>query len=143
MSNVRPHKNAPSTHHAVNSHQPAAYRCPFCNILAGGEDERLFVLRDSQVAAVLSLHQQAGNPGALLLFPVRHLECIYSIPEELGAPLFNATKRLAIALKDALACKGVQFARTTSRRATKTYGTTMFTSCQGTRKIVTTTSRAL
>ena len=91
----------------MNFHQPAAYRCPFCNILAGGEDEKLFVLRDGEVAAVLSLHQQAGNPGALLLFPVRHLESIYSIPAELGAPLFNATKRLAIALKEALACDGI------------------------------------
>ena len=94
-------------HSAVNSHQPPAYRCPFCNILAGGEDERLFVFRDSQVAAVLSRHQKAGNPGALLLFPVRHLESIYFIPEELGAPLFNATKRLATTLKEALACDGI------------------------------------
>jgi histidine triad (HIT) family protein len=91
----------------MNIHQPAAYRCPFCSILAGGEDERLFVLRDGQVAAVLSLHQQVGNPGALLLFPVRHLESIYSTPEELGAPLFSATKRLAVALKEALACDGI------------------------------------
>jgi histidine triad (HIT) family protein len=91
----------------MNFHQPAAYRCPFCSILAGGEDERLFVLRDAEVAAVLSLHQQVGNPGALLLFPVRHLESIYSIPEELGAPFFSATKRLAIALKQALACDGI------------------------------------
>ena len=91
----------------MKSHQPTAYRCPFCNILAGGEDERLFVLRDREVAAVLSLHQQAGNPGRLLLFPVRHLESIYSIPEELGAPLFNATKRLAIALKKTLGCAGI------------------------------------
>lgn len=91
----------------MKSHQPTPYRCPFCNILAGGEDERLLVLRDPEVAAVLSLHQQAGNPGALLLFPVRHLENIYSIPEELGAPLFKATKRLAIALKETLACEGI------------------------------------
>ena len=94
-------------HPAVNSHQPSNYRCPFCNILAGGEDERLVVLRDSHVAAVLSLHQQAGNSGGLLLFPVRHLESIYSMPGELGAPLFNATKRLALASKEALACEGI------------------------------------
>ena len=65
------------------------------------------MLRDSQVAAVPSLHQQAGNPGALLLFPLRHFESIYSIPQELGTPLFNATKRLATALKEALACEGI------------------------------------
>ena len=91
----------------MNSHQPAAYRCPFCNILAGGEDERLFVLQDGEVAAVPSLHQQAANPGALLLFPVRHIESIYSIPEDIGASLFNATKHLALALKHSLACEGI------------------------------------
>ena len=93
--------------HDSKSHQPAAYGCPFCNIVSGGEDERLIVLRDNTVFAVLALHQQVGNHGALLVFPVRHLESIYTVPEAVGAPLFSATKRLAIALKEALSCDGI------------------------------------
>ena len=89
------------------SHQPAAYRCPFCNIVTGCEDERLVLLRNDTVVAVLALHQQVGNRGALLVFPVRHLENIYAMPEAVGASLFAATKRLAIALKEALNCDGI------------------------------------
>ena len=93
--------------HEVKSHQPTDYRCPFCNIVSGGEDEGLIVLRNDTVVAVLSLHQQVGNHGALLLFPVSHIESIYSVPELVGAALFTATKRLAIALKEALGCDGI------------------------------------
>ena len=71
--------------HEVKSHQPTGYRCPFCNIVSGGEDEGLIVLRNDAVVAVLALHQQVGNHGALLLFPVSHIESIYSVPEFVGA----------------------------------------------------------
>ena len=93
--------------HDSKSHQPAAYRCPFCNIVSGGEDERLVLLRDDTVVAVLALHQQFGNHGALLVFPRRHIESIYTVPEAVGASLFTASKRLAIALKEALSCDGI------------------------------------
>ena len=93
--------------HDLKSHQPSAYRCPFCNIVSGGEDERLIVLRDCTAVAVPALHQQVGNHGALLVFPVLHLESIYTVPEAVGASLFTATKRLAIALKEALGCDGI------------------------------------
>lgn len=93
--------------HAPKSHRPATYSCPFCNIVSGGEDEGLVVLRDETVVAVLALHQQAGNPGALLVFPVRHIESIYTVPADVGAALFTATRRLAIALKGALNCDGI------------------------------------
>lgn len=83
------------------------YRCPFCNIVTGGEDERTIVWRDQRIVAALALHQQEANHGALLLFPVNHYENIYSIPIELGLPIFEATKALALALKDALACDGI------------------------------------
>jgi histidine triad (HIT) family protein len=65
------------------------------------------LLRDDTVAAVLALHQQVGNHGALLVFPVHHIENIYTVPEVVGTLLFAATKRLAIALKQALSCDGV------------------------------------
>jgi histidine triad (HIT) family protein len=93
--------------HEVTSHQPPGYRCPFCNIVSGGEDERLIVLRNDTVVAVPALHQQVGTHGALLLFPVSHIESVYSLPELVGAALFAATKRLAIALKEALGCDGI------------------------------------
>jgi histidine triad (HIT) family protein len=91
----------------VKSHQPAGYRCPFCSIVSGGEDERLIVLRDDTVVAVLALQQQIGNHGALLVFPKCHIENLYAVPDALGSSLFTATRRMAIALKEAFDCDGI------------------------------------
>lgn len=53
-----------------------------------------------------ALHQRAGNFGAFLPFLVLHIENVHAMPAPVGAAMFNATKRLAIVLRQALGCEG-------------------------------------
>jgi len=88
-------------------HEPNGYPCPFCNIVAGGEDPRTVIWRDEWTIAFLALHQQPNNMGSLILCPVQHFENIYVLPEKLGAHMFGVTQKLAVAIKMALHCQGV------------------------------------
>ncbi len=65
------------------------------------------LLRNESIIVVPSLHQQAGNLISLLVFPVAHVENIYLLPESIGASIFNATKQLAVALKNTFNCDGI------------------------------------
>jgi diadenosine tetraphosphate (Ap4A) HIT family hydrolase len=56
----------------MNTHEPPNYRCPFCNIAAGGEDPRTLVWQDDICIAAIALHQKLGNKGSLVLFPRDH-----------------------------------------------------------------------
>jgi histidine triad (HIT) family protein len=91
----------------MHSHQPPNYRCPFCNIVAGGEDPRTLVWQDEFCAAAVALHQKRGNIGSLVLFPKEHHENLYVLPESLGAHMFKVTKALSKGVKNALLCHGV------------------------------------
>ena len=88
-------------------HEPSGYRCPFCNIVAGGEDPRTVIWRDEATIAFPALHQQPNNMGSIILCPVQHFENIYVLPEALGAHMFGVTQKLAVAIKMALHCQGV------------------------------------
>jgi histidine triad (HIT) family protein len=91
----------------MQTHEPKDYRCPFCNIVKGGEDPRTIVWQDDVCIAAIALHQKAANAGSLVLFPKDHHENIYLLPEHLGIHLFKVTKTLSIGMKSALQCHGV------------------------------------
>jgi histidine triad (HIT) family protein len=91
----------------MQRHEPPGYRCPFCNIVAGGEDRRTQLWQDDVCIAAVALHQKPGNHGSLVLFPKQHYENLYVMPESLGAHLFKVTKALGIGLKNSLLCQGV------------------------------------
>jgi histidine triad (HIT) family protein len=91
----------------MHTHEPPDYRCPFCNIVAGGEDRRTQVWQDDVCIAAVALHQKPNNLGSLVLFPKEHYESLYVLPEALGAHLFKVTKALSIGLKSSLSCDGV------------------------------------
>ncbi|TAG45767.1 MAG: HIT family protein [Betaproteobacteria bacterium] len=91
----------------MQKHQPPLYRCPFCNIVSGGEDPRTLVWQDELCIAAIALHQQRNNHGSLVLFPREHHENLYDLPTKLGAHLFEVTKALSIGVKKSLQCDGV------------------------------------
>jgi histidine triad (HIT) family protein len=91
----------------MRSHQPPDYRCPFCNIAAGGEDRRTLVWEDDLCIGAVALHQKPANLGSLLLFPKEHSENLFDLPDRLGAHMFTVTKKLALQLKKALDCHGI------------------------------------
>ncbi|MGL4231581.1 MAG: HIT family protein [Casimicrobium sp.] len=91
----------------MQTHEPHAYLCPFCKIVAGGEDPSTLIWQDEVCFATVALHQKQGNHGSLLLIPKQHYESLYVLPEHLGAQMFKITKSLAIALKVATKCDGI------------------------------------
>jgi histidine triad (HIT) family protein len=93
------------------SHAPPGYDCPFCR-LARGEatvlsSQQDVVYRDEHVTAFVSLHWRPKNPGHVLVVPNTHYENVYVVPAELGGPIQNAIRRVALAMKDAYRCDGV------------------------------------
>ena len=97
------------------SHQPSAYRCPVCRIVAGEDLPGNFtkqadvVFRDGTVTAFVSSAWWPANPGHVLVVPNDHYENIYDIPDPVLAAVQLVGKRMALALKTAYGCDGTSF----------------------------------
>lgn len=95
------------------NHQPPNYPCPFCKVTSAQEDESIYtvaqdiVLRTNLVVAFVSSHWWPRNPGHVILIPWDHYENIYDLPDEIGAEIFKASRRMAKAMKLAYNCDGV------------------------------------
>jgi histidine triad (HIT) family protein len=93
------------------SHQPRDYRCPFCALQQGVFDER------SQAADVVGVTDLAyariapkwwpDNPGAVLVIPRGHHENLYDLPDDVGHAVWDLTREVAVAMKEAYRCDGV------------------------------------
>ncbi|MBL8127232.1 MAG: HIT family protein [Chloroflexia bacterium] len=94
-------------------HAPPNYRCPFCRLVRG--DETIYnstgdiVCQDDEVMAFISPKWWPNNPGNLIIIPIRHVENIYTIPDELLSHLMVVSKRLAGAVKAVYGCDGTSF----------------------------------
>ncbi len=87
------------------------YDCNFCRIAAGGSgpltsQEHVFHRTDLLTAFVAS-HWWPKNPGHVLVIPRQHIENVYEFPSDLGGPLMEATRLVAIALRRVYGCDGV------------------------------------
>ena len=95
------------------NHAPPHYHCPFCTIAAGLEADFCYtkaddvVLRTAFVTGFISSHWWPRNAGHLILIPNTHHENIYDLPDDLGAQRFRASRRVALALKEAYGSDGV------------------------------------
>ncbi len=79
--------------------------CPFCQIVRG-ESWSSKVYEDDRVLAFLS--NRPVNVGHTLVVPKKHYESIFDISEEEFAHLFVVVKRIAAAVKTAVAAEGVR-----------------------------------
>jgi histidine triad (HIT) family protein len=93
----------------VHNHEPPDYRCPFCrNAQTGESDLPLEILhRYPLVFVKVNPRWWPGNPGGALVIPVAHHENVYDLPPELGAPIQEAVRDTAVAMKRAFGCDGV------------------------------------
>ena len=76
--------------------------CIFCQIIRKQAPASI-VYEDDQVVAFLS--NRPVNEGHTLVVPKKHYENIYDIPEEDIAYLFKIVKRVAHAVRDAMALR--------------------------------------
>jgi histidine triad (HIT) family protein len=95
----------------MHNHEPVDYNCPFCRFLAGLEDElnaKSDIIYDTEdVMAVVAPRWWANNPGSVLIFPKKHAENLYNIPENLLVDVSLAAKTIAIAIRETYGCDGV------------------------------------
>ena len=82
-----------------------AQDCIFCQIVSK-EAPANVVYEDEQVVAFLS--NRPVNEGHTLVVPKKHYENIFEIPEEEAAYLFRVVKRVAVAVRNAMAAEGVR-----------------------------------
>jgi histidine triad (HIT) family protein len=95
------------------NHSPENYRCPFCLLVQGTENQDVrsvqsdIVYHDEQVTAFVSYHQWPNNHGNTIIVPNEHFENIYDLPIGYAADIQRLARRVALAMKAAYACDGI------------------------------------
>ncbi|WUJ72342.1 HIT domain-containing protein [Kribbella soli] len=93
------------------NHEPAGYDCPFCLVLAGGEDnltsQQDVVLRTDRAMAFVASRWWPNNLGHVLVVPTGHHENLYDLPSVDGHAVQDAVRAVAIAIRHAYGCDGV------------------------------------
>jgi histidine triad (HIT) family protein len=85
------------------NHEPDDYLCPFCRLVAGGEDEprtqRDIVRRDELATAFISPRWWPNNHGHVLVVPNAHHENLYDLPARYGHAVHDLVRDVAIAIR--------------------------------------------
>lgn len=66
-----------------------------------------WVFEEGSVFCIVPTRYWGVTKGNCLIMPKSHIENIYEMDESIGVDLLRATRRLALAMKSALACDGV------------------------------------
>lgn len=92
------------------THVPPGYRCPFCNLVRGGETERNrqadIVARDALTTALIAPKWWPQNHGHALVVPNDHYENLYDVPDVVLAAVYSTARRIALALRATYGCDG-------------------------------------
>ena len=94
------------------THAPQDYDCPFCTIVAGGNNPPPYtqqsdvVFRTEYVTAFISTRWWSNNPGHVIVVPNRHIENIYTLTPDIAVHVHEAARQIAIGLKMAYQCAG-------------------------------------
>ena len=86
--------------------------CIFCEILSG-QVPASFVYQSEEVFAIMSLDQP--NPYKVLVVPRSHIENIYDLSAEDAAHIFQATVKIARAIREASGCEGLNLVQSNGR----------------------------
>ena len=94
-------------------HAPADYKCPFCRVVSGIEDEFVrtkqddIVYQSQKVTAFISSGWWPHNPGHVLIIPNQHCESTSSLPLELDLEITKVKRIIIDALYNSYNCPGV------------------------------------
>ncbi len=78
--------------------------CIFCQIVSG-QAPASFVYQDDKVVAFMSLEQP--NPYKVLVVPRDHVETLFELNDQQAAAIFQATVKVARAIRAASGCDGL------------------------------------
>ena len=86
--------------------------CTFCQI-SSGNTPASFIYKDKDVFGIMSLEQP--NPYKVLIIPHAHVENIYDLDDDLAASIFQATTKIARAIRDASNCEGLNIVQSNGK----------------------------
>lgn len=94
------------------NHEPGDYVCPFCRLIAGGEDERRIntqrdiVRRNELATAFIPPRWWPNNHGHVVIVPNAHHENLYDLPSSYGHAVHDLVREVAIAIRKTYGCDG-------------------------------------
>src|SRR5882724_7802900 len=86
--------------------------CVFCQIVSGKE-RASYVRDDPHVFGMMSLEQP--TPYKVLIIPKKHVETIFDLSDELASAIFQATVKVARAIRAASGCAGMNIVQSNGR----------------------------
>lgn len=95
------------------NHAPKDYKCPICLTIQGVENESTMakqndiVYRDDLVLVYVNSKFIEGNPGHVIVVPIKHFENIYELPVEYSHRVAEISQKMALALKVIRKCDGI------------------------------------
>ncbi|ONI71764.1 diadenosine tetraphosphate hydrolase [Kribbella sp. ALI-6-A] len=93
------------------NHEPPGYRCPFCTLVAGGENDfnhqQDVVRRTDGALAFVASRWWPNNQGHVLVVPTEHHENLYDLPSPAGHAVQDLVREVAIAIRSTYGCEGV------------------------------------
>lgn len=91
--------------------------CIFCKI-AGGEIPSAVLYEDEDFRVILDVGP--ASKGHALILPKEHYANIYEVPDELAAKAMVLAKKMAVKLKEALNCDGINILQNNGEAAGQT-----------------------
>jgi histidine triad (HIT) family protein len=94
------------------NYEPRDYKCPFCLVVSGIENENVLtkqddiIFKDDYITAFIGAGWWPNNKGHVIIIPNEHIENIYELPSELSARIYDFAREVCIALKHVYKCDG-------------------------------------
>jgi histidine triad (HIT) family protein len=88
--------------------------CLFCKVVAGAIPAHK-IFEDAQTLAFLDI--APGATGHCLIIPKVHAEGIFDVPSEVWAALMESSRVVAIRLREALPCDGINLVQNSGKAA--------------------------
>lgn len=95
------------------NHAPEGYKCPICLGVNGIENEDTLlkqadlIYNDDLVSVFINSFWIDTAKGHVIIVPNKHFENIFDLPNEVGRRIFEVTKKIALAMKEAYHCDGI------------------------------------
>ena len=91
-------------------HEPVGYRCPFCALIDGEDDEisgqQDVVARTEDALAFIAARWWPENHGHVLVVPTGHHENLYDLPRHYGHAVHDLVQQVAIGIRESYGCDG-------------------------------------
>ncbi|MEV6281925.1 HIT family protein [Kribbella sp. NPDC051770] len=95
----------------MHNHTPPGYSCPFCHLIAGGEDalttQHDVVRRTDGALAFVASRWWPNNRGHVLVVPTEHHENLYDLSRPAGHAVHDLVQEVAIAVRATYGCEGI------------------------------------